>query len=234
MVVLLYKSLTLKSKNFLYICTMKRCNECNIEKELSEYFFRKDTNTYENKCKKCRCVQIKESRKKAFGYLETRRKWREKNSEKVKEQSKEQYHKHKHSEKRKILMNKFYNSDYGKFRARCKSLIRLVVNKKSNEFTNSEKVLGWTKNDFKERYGDANNLSVDHRVPIIWFEINTPLTIVNHLDNLQLLSISDNISKLSRYFDEISDNYRNMILPYIKDKFKNEIINNNFKNNVRK
>ena len=38
----------------------KICNKCNLEKELNEFEFQKNKNTYRNICKECRNLQRRE------------------------------------------------------------------------------------------------------------------------------------------------------------------------------
>ena len=38
---------------------MKKCNKCNVEKDLNCFFYRKDTNKYRNECKECHCITNK-------------------------------------------------------------------------------------------------------------------------------------------------------------------------------
>ena len=37
---------------------MKTCNKCNTEKELTEFYYRKDTNSYRKECKECFSKQV--------------------------------------------------------------------------------------------------------------------------------------------------------------------------------
>lgn len=53
----------------------KICKICNIEKNIEEFYFRKDTNKYRTECKKC--------------HLEKTKQYREKNKEKIKEKLRE-------------------------------------------------------------------------------------------------------------------------------------------------
>ena len=42
----------------------KICSKCGTEKELCEFYFRKDRNSYENSCKKCKLENGKNNYKK--------------------------------------------------------------------------------------------------------------------------------------------------------------------------
>ena len=60
---------------------------------------------------------------------------------------------------------------------------------------------------------------IDHKVPVSWFKQTTPISIVNSLENLQVLSASENIAKSNKFAHPISENYYNIILKYIKKNY---------------
>ena len=64
---------------------------------------------------------------------------------------------------------------------------------------------------------------VDHKVPISWFIETTPPHIVNDLRNLQPLNEGKNKSKRNFYSHKIDKDYYDLILEYIKEKYKNQI-----------
>ena len=41
---------------------MKICSKCNVEKPLSEFYFRKHTNKYRSYCKECKTLQDRASK----------------------------------------------------------------------------------------------------------------------------------------------------------------------------
>jgi hypothetical protein len=60
---------------------------------------------------------------------------------------------------------------------------------------------------------------VDHKIPITWFFEDTPIYIINHLDNLQLLPSIDNLSKLNRYCHIVSNDFLQLAKNYINPKY---------------
>jgi len=56
---------------------MKICTKCKTKKELSKFYYRKDTNSYRNECKKC--------------IIEDRKKYRKQNGDKISKQRKAKY-----------------------------------------------------------------------------------------------------------------------------------------------
>ena len=84
----------------------KICSKCGTEKELCEFYFRKDRNSYETSCKKCKLENSKKNWKKQLqknpNYDKERRKNRVKNKpNEIKKYQKERYQK-----------NKFYWAQY--------------------------------------------------------------------------------------------------------------------------
>jgi hypothetical protein len=90
---------------------MKKCNKCGNEKELTEFFFRKDSQKYRNECKVC----FTESNK-INGNVESMKEYNKQyikiNSEKIKEYKKQYYD----NNKEKILENRkqYYNDNIEK------------------------------------------------------------------------------------------------------------------------
>ena len=61
---------------------MKVCKKCNLEKDLSEFYFRKDSSKYRNDCKECFGSKTKDRRLKNPDYMKDYLKeWNIKNPE---------------------------------------------------------------------------------------------------------------------------------------------------------
>ena len=146
-------------------------------------------------CKKCCAKSNKE--------------WRENNKEKVKE-DKKTYRENNHYQ---ISCRRMLN----KFLKRCDETINHSISKNINT------LLGYSPKDLQihlEELGyDKSIHHIDHKIPMSWFKNNTPPDVVHHLFNLQPLSVDENETKGNRYADRICEEYRYMILPYIKDKY---------------
>jgi hypothetical protein len=88
----------------------------------------------------------------------------------------------------------------------------------------THKLLNYSALELKEHLDkqgmDWDFHQIDHKIPLSWFEDNTPPHIVNDLRNLQPLSPSTNQSKLNKYMDKVDEEYLVEILDYIKKDFK--------------
>lgn len=74
----------------------KICIECGIEKNLNEFYFRKDTNKYRNKCKECTKKIIYTNRIKNYEkFKKIKKKSYQKNIEKIRKKQKEYREKNK-------------------------------------------------------------------------------------------------------------------------------------------
>jgi len=62
------------------------------------------------------------------------------------------------------------------------------------------------------------NIEIDHKIPISWFKSNTPMELINDLENLQPLLIKDNRKKSANYITPISQNFAYKILPHITEE----------------
>jgi hypothetical protein len=142
---------------------MKRCSNCGIEKELSEFYkcnqkYNKDKLSYS--CKECNRIMHKKHREQNKEKVNNRqREWREKNKEKLsatnKKKGKIYYEKNRDAqlEKRKINYKKnrkkeiLYNCEYIKNKRNTDASFKLMCNIR-NLFTNYLK-RGKTKSFFK-------------------------------------------------------------------------------------
>ena len=70
--------------------------------------------------------------------------------------------------------------------------------------------------EYMENMGmDWGSHGTDHKVPVIWFEKNTPKHLINDLQNLQPLNSTENQAKRDRFSDPISKDYYNKIIKWI-------------------
>ena len=88
------------------------------------------------------------------------------------------------------------------------------------------------RNDFKTEWDEVKDVynmygidyHIDHKVPKSWFKSSTPKNIVNDIRNLQVIDAEYNLSKLNKWADKVSDEYSNLIKPYLKKAFLDKII----------
>ena len=175
------------------------CNFCKTERSIVDFHkskaFKKN---YLNKCKDC----VRKYRK--------------------------EYNKNNKEEilKYNLKYNKIYNIQWGQ---KHKSIIkwrhlleRCLKYQGKNKNTKTQILLGYTHEQFKNHISfqftpgmDWENISIDHKIPLTWFNKNTPAHLVNDLRNLQPLYKADNTSKLNRYADEVDFEYMTLIRDYL-------------------
>lgn len=75
---------------------LKTCKNCNIEKDISEFYFRKDNNTYRSECKECIIANMaKYHEENKTTRLKYNRQWKENNKDHVISTRKERYQSNK-------------------------------------------------------------------------------------------------------------------------------------------
>lgn len=171
----------------------KRCNECGIEKELSEFQKRKDSKDgLRSKCKNC----ISEYQK------SYQLKYYENNIEKITDYK---YNYRRTSSYRDKNNNRLDNKELKIFRSVINNVIKRIKVGKNN--LKNIDLVGYSYEDFKnhmeklflegmswENHGEWH---VDHKIPVSKFEI-LDIKIINSLDNLQPLWAKDNLRKGNR------------------------------------
>ncbi len=162
---------------------MKQCNKCNIEKDLTEFYFRKDSNRYRPSCKTC----IQEGRK------EYRDSYYQENKERISE-----YHKERYVEYRDEISarnSKYKTSERGRKLNRDKQMRRIQLKKQA------------TVHCCKEVYLSCpDNMHVDHIIPLKGEKVSG----LHAPWNLQYLNPRENIIK-SNSFDGtyVNEGWRN-------------------------
>lgn len=134
-----------------------------------------------------------------------------------------------------VKYNKTYNPKWNLNNPHIK-LWRNLINRyvQSNKYTkkdSTETSLGYSNFTFKlhieNQFKDNmrwDNIHIDHKIPLSWFKIKTPINIVNHLSNLHPLLASDNISKLNRFNHSVDAEYWDVCKEFIKDEYLDKII----------
>jgi hypothetical protein len=125
-----------------------------------------------------------------------------------------------------INFNKTYNSKWAKlnphiikWRDCLKSTLKY---KETNKITKTVNLLGYTHQQFKEHIENQftkgmtwDSIHVDHKIPLTWFKKETPISIINHLSNLQPLFAKDNISKSNNFSHEVDKKYFKLAKPFL-------------------
>ena len=186
---------------------MKYCKFCQSDKPLNQFVVNKKfANGVNNKCKQC----VKEYRQ---IYNKT-------NKEKIL--------------KYNVKYNKIYNSDWGKKNPhiiKWRSLLyRCLIYKDIKKNGKTQDILGYSVSEFRRHIESQfknemrwDNIHVDHRIPLSWFNKDTPPNIVNHLSNIHPLISGENISKLNRYSHLIDEVYFSIVKEWIFPQYIDQI-----------
>jgi len=220
----------------------KKCNECGRVREV--LFFSKEKralNGYKPRCKDClnayyrkrypvfRDKKLKAAKhyadvnkavireRRVFHNVDLSRKalnnknWRLRNAETLRVKANEY-------EKGRIKNNPDH-----RFRRNVRKLLyRLRCDKRGH----TADILGYSIADLHNhftRYPKVDE-SIDHKIPVSWFNKGTPPWVINHLDNLQLLSRSENSCKNNTFCHPVTIIYYLICIPFIKLKYSNRII----------
>ena len=221
----------------------KKCNGCLKVKSVSEFGIEsRAKNGYKPRCKKCtnkywrekyhstpkmRKTKKKNDRK----YLEEnsekinkrQRKYAKKNREKIRKYMRNYRQKTDYFDKQNKYLKEKYRSD-PEFRAykKLRRLVSRVVEKKTKT---TVEILGYGVEDLKDHLGRLPEMGecLDHKIPLSWFKHNTPPKIANNLNNLQILSRSENSKKSNRRADTVTGSYYKKCITWIKQKHKEEV-----------
>ena len=196
---------------------LKRCYECKTFKNKADFHNSNGTRDgLTTTCKECNCIKTN--------------KWKNENHERVlnnvREYSKKikETNPNKLKEWRKNGKKNYSKTEKGKWDGKCRSMLRKTLSKMGlvkNDRTSA--MLGYSPKDLQEHLKQYDlyqfgGYEVDHKVPISFFKVGTPVSIVNSLSNLWLTSIDYNQSKSNKWADAISEDYYYQILSYIKEE----------------
>jgi hypothetical protein len=196
----------------------KKCSKCFIEKPLSGFPKAKQKTI---SCKSCKSKYDREH------YIENRERRLKQshkyNSIKIKNESwykrECEYQKNRRKKYPHILRwRDIFNNTLTKIKQGKKT----YTTKKHMGYTSDEFKIH-IESQFKENQ-DWSNISIDHKIPITWFKPHTPLNLANHLDNLQVLTLEENITKSNYYSSKIPLDYKEKIILFIYDEYKDKLI----------
>lgn len=108
---------------------------------------------------------------------------------------------------------------------RWRNLLNNTIN--FNKTDSTESLLGYNYQQLKEYLEsqgmDWDKHQIDHKIPVSWFEENTPPHVVNDLRNLQPLLPEVNKNKSNTFGDLVPFSYIYDIEQYIKKQYKNKL-----------
>jgi hypothetical protein len=221
---------------------MKICCECNIEKDLDQFSKNKNIKDgFNNRCKICCSIRNKkryELKKEDIKvkcnqyYHSNKETIKNKQTGKINsyQKNKEWHIKYREKNKEKYLQ---YIKEYQKINQPIKYATdpiyktkKLIGNQirnflKGNKNKKTEILLGYSYQEFIEKVGiPKKNEHIDHKIPMAWFEENTPVDIVWNLYNLQIVDKKYNQTKLNLFHDSVPQEYLNEVKKYIKEQYK--------------
>ena len=139
-------------------------------------------------------------------------KWRDKNRIRLRE-------KHNNYIQERIKNDPIFRTD-----RKMRTLIYRLMKDKTEK---TSSLLGYTSIDLINLLGsDISIKHIDHKVPLSWFIDGTDVKIINSLDNLQLLTQSENVKKHNCYADPVSPEYYELIKNHIKLNYLNSLKTN--------
>ena len=108
--------------------------------------------------------------------------------------------------------------------SRWRDILKSTLKRFDRKKTSStQTTLGYSSIQLKEyldKQGmDWDNHTIDHKVPLSWFKLSTPCSLVNALVNLQPLTLKENILKSNNFCSPVPTSYINQIKPYIKKQY---------------
>lgn len=105
-----------------------------------------------------------------------------------------------------------------------KLVTRMLTNKKDSTYN----ILGYTKEELIIGLGGlpTKGDSVDHKIPVSWFIKNAPIHIVSSIQNLQIITRSENCKKSNKFSHSVDYSYYIKALEYIKNEYKSKITHN--------
>ena len=203
---------------------MKICNKCKQEKEYIEFCNNKNSPDGKNyTCKPCKKILDKQHFiKNKTKLIKINTEWSKNNRERRHELDK-LWRKNNRGKIQNI--NKKYRTNNPHYKIR-----NLWHNLKKKNFNIEDKqdiYFNIIKDHIELQFTSNmnwSNIEIDHKIPITWFEAETPSIIINDLDNLHPLLIDDNRKKSNKYNSPITQQYYNKIIKYIKPVYKEQII----------
>lgn len=192
----------------------KVCNECGLEKTLSEFYKRNDTPTgYRNNCKECKLKKnhtwSKENKERVVNIAKI---WREKNKESIRERIKEweikNYRKIRDRKNKRAKERRKEDLIFNltnKVRCRLRKYLTILnITKRNKTFD----IVGCTPEFLKEHletqftdgmsWENRNEWHIDHIIPLSSAKTEDELYKLCHYTNLQPLWAEDNIKKSNK------------------------------------
>jgi hypothetical protein len=187
---------------------MKKCNKCKVEKALTEFCKDKySPDGIDYKCKECRKEYFQQNKD---DYRQRTKEWKQNNLQTWREQDSVRQKKRR-SERPHLR----------KWACLLENTLKRLNKTKENS---TQESLKYSALELKEHLDSLGMIwdyhQIDHKVPVTWFKEDTPPHIVNDLRNLQPLSPEENQIKGNRFSSNISEDYLELIKPFLKNNLE--------------
>lgn len=208
----------------------KICGSCKVEKSINEFCInRSKKDGLNNKCKNCAKNYSK--------IYKSTPEFKEKQKEYNKEYFKNYYADDNNKEKVKKRIE-IYTSKPENKKKILKKQNEYYKNRRKNdpEFRFFRMIIGHVnkiekRDEFKEKWDEIKNIynmygikyHIDHLIPKSWFKMNTPKYIINHIENLQVIDQKYNLVKQNFWADKVSNEYFEMVLPFVKKEYYDKL-----------
>jgi len=195
---------------------MKYCNKCKENKELIN--FTNKTSSPDGKSYVCRLCKKEIDKNYYNNNKETfhirNKNWKCNNLERFKEVNKKWNKDNPDKVKEAQIKYRINNPSY-----KIRNLFHNLKNRFQNGHGKEEyKIIkDYIENLFIENM-NWNTIEIDHKIPITWFKLDTPLILINDLRNLQPLFTEDNRNKAASYCHPVEKEYYDLIINYIKPR----------------
>ena len=220
----------------------KKCNKCNVVKDISEFYKAKTNKDGLNKaCKVCIKQYHQFNKEKIKKYREVNKEKRaeyDKKYNKTNKEKRKEYHIEKYKVNKERLDN--YASNYRKSRRKTDSLYNLTLNTRraiarylnGAKSKRTKEIIGIDYKEFQD-YLEAEyteNMHLDHIIPQSWAINEDEVYILNHYSNFQIITAEENLTKSDSYcksenLKKVLDNHNdltklNKIIERNSDKIK--------------
>jgi hypothetical protein len=103
---------------------------------------------------------------------------------------------------------------------RIYSLIHNTLKSKNlKKNSKTKELLGYTAKDLRDHLNKFSNIwdnmHIDHKIPVDWFDDDTPLYIINHLDNIWLVESKYNLEKQDKWCNIPNESYLSIAKQYL-------------------
>jgi hypothetical protein len=174
-------------------------------------------------------------------------KWHKNNKEKLKEYR----HKRDTTEEAKLYRNEYmkkarsegkykydrktYMNEYTKQDRKNKPHLyrwrdlfnRTITKLKQSKDNTTETLMGYSSTTLMEYLSSLDEnwveYQIDHKIPITWFKPTAPISVVNDLRNIHLLTEDENKDKGNKYAHPVCEEYYNIALEYVLDKYRSSL-----------